>query len=61
EMSGKKVCEAVGEMVTGDMHDKNTFEDPDAVKITEMQDIQITESGLKFTVPACTVAHLTVR
>ncbi|MCD7834178.1 MAG: alpha-N-arabinofuranosidase [Lachnospiraceae bacterium] len=61
EIGGKKVREVTGEMVTGDMQDKNTFENPDAVKITEMDGIQITESGLKFTIPACSVAHLTVR
>ena len=49
-----------GEMVAGEMHAKNTFEDPSQVTVKAFDTIEITKQGLKFTVPACSAVHLAV-
>lgn len=55
------IKEVKGEILCGEMRDKNTFEDPDCVTIRKFEQLQITEQGLKFTIPACSVLHLEVR
>lgn len=47
-----------GEIVHGDMRDKNTFEEPECVKICAFEDIKETEHGFSLTVPRCSVLHL---
>ena len=56
-----KVREAKGEIVTDEMHAMNTFEDPEHVTVKNYDGAQITESGVKFTVPPCSVLHLELR
>lgn len=56
-----KITQAAGEIVTGEMHEKNTFEEPEKVRIEKFDNVQITDSGLKFTIPKCSVVHLEVR
>ena len=55
-----KAASVSGELVTGDMHDKNTFEEPDKVQIRPLKGIETTQNGFMFTIPACSVVHLTV-
>ncbi len=50
-----------GEIVCGGMRDKNTFEEPDAVRVKAFEDVQRTRTGLGFTIPGCSVLHLAVR
>lgn len=50
-----------GEIVHGNMHDHNTFAEPDQVKVCEFTDAALTEKGLTFTIPRCSVVHLTVK
>ena len=56
-----QVKEVTGEIVHGAMTDKNTFQAPDTVKVEKFDDTSVTESGITFTVPRCSVLHLTVR
>ena len=49
-----------GEIVSGDMHEKNTFEAPDCVQVRSFDGVSVTEKGLSFTIPPCAVVHLTV-
>lgn len=49
-----------GEMVTGEMHEKNTFEEPDRVAVQAFDTAKITPQGLEFTIPPCSVVHLVV-
>ena len=44
----------------GEMHEKNTFEAPDAVASKVFDGVKRTEGGLKFTIPACSVVQITV-
>lgn len=57
----RKILEVTGEIVAGQMRDKNTFEEPEQVTVKKFENIEITESGLKFTIPPCSVLHLQVR
>ena len=50
-----------GEIVTGEMHAKNTFEEPETVTVETFDKAELTEGGLKFTIPKCSVVHLEVR
>ncbi|MCD7885222.1 MAG: alpha-N-arabinofuranosidase [Lachnospiraceae bacterium] len=49
-----------GEILTGAMTDKNTFEAPEAVKIAAFDGVKHAETGLTFTIPACSVVHLAI-
>ncbi len=60
-LSDAGVEEALGEIVTGDMHDMNTFEDTDRVTKKEFSEFRITDGRLNFTIPKCSVVHLSVR
>ena len=57
----KDISEVKGEIVTEEMHAMNTFEEPDTVHIKEFADVKITEKGLAFRIPACSVLHLEVK
>ena len=46
-------------IVTGEMHDKNTFDDPDAVTSAPFT-AELTAGALRFTIPPCSVVQLTV-
>ncbi len=52
--------EVQGEIVSGEMHEMNTFEAPDCVQVRSFDQVTVTEQGLSFTIPPCAVVHLTV-
>ena len=43
------------------MHDKNTFEDAEKVTVKPFDAVRVTETGLKMTLPACSVVEVTIR
>ena len=47
-----------GQIVTGDIHDKNTFEDPEKVTLRTFDGAKIQKNNLSFTIPAASVLHL---
>lgn len=57
----RKINEIQGEILVNEMHAMNTFENPDKVHVETFEQAEITEEGLKFTIPACSVVHLAVR
>lgn len=57
----RKIDEIQGEILVNEMCAMNTFEDPDKVHVETFGQAEITEEGLKFTIPACSVVHLAVR
>lgn len=61
EIQDRKVTEVTGEILTNEMRAMNTFEDPEVVKAEPFMGAEITEQGLRFTVPACSVLHLAVK
>ena len=48
-------------ILTGEMHDMNTFEDKEKVKIADFTDFECTEEGIVLNLPACSVAEVTIR
>lgn len=54
-----RIAKVSGQIVSGDMHAKNTFEEPDQVQIRALDGIETTEQGFAFQIPACSVVHLT--
>ncbi len=47
-----------GTILCNKMDAHNTFEAPDTVKPAEFKDVTITDKGVIFTIPACSVLHL---
>ena len=50
-----------GILMHGEMHEMNTFETPDQVRVKEFNEVEKTAEGIKFTIPKCSVLHLEVR
>ncbi len=48
-------------ILTGDMHDMNTFEEQDRVHIVDFTDFDVTDEGVVLHLPACAVAEVTIR
>lgn len=48
-------------LLTGAMDAYNSFENPENIKRTELKEYTITEKGLAFTLPACSVAAFRVK
>lgn len=60
-IENRNVCEVYGEILTGEMHAMNTFEEPDCVHSQDFKDVTKTEDGISFVIPPCSVIHLAVR
>lgn len=60
-ISGMKISEYDGEILAGEMHAMNTFEDPEHVHVCRFTDIEIEDNKLRFSIPACSILHLTVK
>lgn len=57
----QQVSEAVGEIVAEESHAMNTFEEPQRVCRKTFEGIHITKEGIHFTIPACSVLHITIK
>lgn len=55
-----KVTSVKAEILTNDMKAYNTFENPDLVHTEEFTDYKITENGIDFKIPACSIIHFTI-
>ncbi len=51
---------ADAEIVGGCMQDKNTFDEPEKVTKKKYDGVKISDNSLKFTIPRCSVLHLSV-
>ncbi len=58
EIVQSKVKAVKGTILTGDMRAHNTFENPNHVQTAEFNQWKITEKGIRFTIPACSVLQL---
>ncbi|MCC8106572.1 MAG: alpha-N-arabinofuranosidase [Clostridiales bacterium] len=57
---GHAVKSVTAETVSGEMHEKNTFEEPEVVTVKPFDGVAVTEQGLSFTIPPCAVVRLNV-
>ncbi len=60
EIEGTAYQNLKAQILTGGMHDKNTFEDPEAVGCTAFEEITRTEEGFSLKLPACSVVRITL-
>jgi len=58
EMKPESVKAAI---LTNEMHAYNTFEEPENVKEAVFEDVTVTDRGVSFTIPACSVVSLEIR
>ena len=61
EIMEREVKEVKGELLAGDIHAKNTFEEPTNVQPVPIHNIILDNGAFKFTLPPCSVAHLVVK
>ena len=60
-IAGKAITSATGELLTGAMRDKNTFENMDNVKLKTLANIEIHGEEVKFTIPPCSVVYVAIK
>jgi len=53
-----KVKDVKGTILTNKMDAHNSFEKPEVVGLTDFTDFTLTEQGIKFTLPPCSILHL---
>ena len=54
------VKKVTARILTGEMHDMNTFEDKEKVHIVDFTDFTVTEEGVVLNLPACSVVEVTI-
>lgn len=58
-IAGFRAQKASARILTGEIHAKNTFDEPDAVK-SEKCDVTLTDGNVSFTIPPCSVMSITL-
>ena len=61
DIAGFDVKDVSVRILHGDMHDMNTFEDKEHVKIEAFTDFEVTGEGVVLNLPGCSVAEVTIR
>jgi len=59
-LSGIKANKATAQVLAGNIHAHNCFENPDAVKAVDFNDITVSSDSLKLTMPACSIIAVKV-
>ena len=49
------------QILTGEIHDMNTFEAPETVHVQDFNGVAKTQDGVSFTIPASSVIHIAVK
>ena len=60
QIADTKVNSIRAEIITGDMHDKNDFDNADNVKTVEFTDFRQIKDGFTATIPACSVVKFVI-
>ena len=60
-VKGGAIGSVSAQIVTGEMHDMNTFEDEHCVETRKFDGVEISGDTLNFCIPKCSVLHLEVR
>lgn len=50
-----------GEILSGEVHQKNTFEQPDNIEKKPFHDFMLEQDTIKATLPPCSIVHLKIR
>ena len=60
EIDGETVKNTSAFILTGDVHDKNTFEEPENVVKKEFDGVRINGNNAEFTIPSCSIISLQI-
>ncbi|MBE6054193.1 MAG: alpha-N-arabinofuranosidase [Clostridium sartagoforme] len=60
ELLGKEPTKVTASILNNEMNACNTFENPNVVNIKDFNDFTITEKGLSFTIPKCSVMRVII-
>lgn len=60
ELYNTEIKDVSAEILHNDMRSKNTFQMPDTVKSESFHNIKVLDNTLLFTIPRCSVIHITV-
>ncbi len=60
DLLGNVIKSAKAEILTGKMDDKNTFEEPDAVKVSAFEGLKVEGDKISFSIPKNSVLHIEV-
>ena len=60
-LQGRVVRQAAGEILQGEIHQKNTFDDPDCVGTAPFTAVAVDADTLRLELPACSVLHLHIQ
>lgn len=61
QIEGDEVRSVSATILSGEMHDMNTFEEPECVQQQKFEEIQLSGSTLLFQIPRCSVLHIEAR
>lgn len=61
QVADTSVTEITAEILTGDIHDKNDFEDGDKVTVKAFADFEMTADGFIATIPACSIVKFVIK
>ena len=59
-LKGRNGCKVTGEMLTNEICAKNTFAEPEQVKLVALDELMVKEDEIVIELPACSVVHLVV-
>lgn len=61
QVADTSVTEITAEILTGDIHDKNDFENGDKVTVKAFDDFEMTADGFIATIPACSIVKFVIK
>ncbi|MDE6110746.1 MAG: hypothetical protein K2F65_02395, partial [Eubacterium sp.] len=61
QIADTKINSIKAEILTGDMHDKNDFDNADAVKTKEFSDFRKLKDGFTATLPKCSIVKFVIK
>ena len=61
DIAGMDVKSVSARILSGEMHDCNTFEDKEKVRVEDFTDFAVTGEGVVLHVPGCSVVEVTIR
>lgn len=61
QIEGDEVRSVSATILSGEMHDMNTLEEPECVQQQKFEEIQLSGSTLLFRIPRCSVLHIEAR
>ena len=61
QVADTSVTKITAEILTGDIHDKNDFENGERVTVKAFNDFEMTADGFIATIPACSIVKFVIK